>query len=190
MISSIQGTLEAIGPDWADVSVGGVTFRVNVPGSMVDQLGPRGSDVRMFTHLQVREDSLTLFGFITEEARLAFETLVGVNGVGPRLALAVLSRFAPDSLAVAVDSGDTDALSSVPGVGKKTASRILLELRGKLGLDWAGAASPERSELVDALTALGYTTSEAQTAASSVPSGDSLSLEDKLRIALQRMGGG
>ena len=190
MISSIQGTLEAIGPDWVDVSVGGVTLRVNVPGSMVDQLGPRGSGVRMFTHLQVREDSLTLFGFVTEEARLTFETLLGINGVGPRLALAVLSRFAPDSLAAAVDSEDTDALSSVPGVGKKTASRILLELRGKLSLDWAGAASPERRELVDALTALGYTTSEAQTAASSVPSEDSMSLEDRLRMALQRMGAG
>ena len=117
LISSIRGTLEGIGPDWADVLVGGLTFRINIPASAVEQLGHIGDPVRLLTSLQVREDSLTLFGFPTEEARLAFETLLGVNGVGPRVALSVLSRFTPDSLAAAVESGDTGAFSGVTGVG-------------------------------------------------------------------------
>ena len=191
MISSIQGTLQGVGPDWADVSVGGVTFRVNVPGSTADNLSQIGDRISLFTSLQVREESLALFGFLTEDARMTFGALIGINGVGPRLALNVLSRFTPESLAAVVRSGDTDAFSGVPGVGKKTASRIVLELRGKLGGDWTvGPAADEHGELIEALTALGYTASEAHDAASSLPPGDSMSLEDRVRLALQRMASG
>ena len=189
MISSIQGILGRNGPDWVDVSIGGVSLRVNVPTSNVEQLGKSGERVRLFTSLQVREDSLTLYGFLTEDTRLAFEALIGISGIGPRLALSVLSSFGPESLAAAVSSGDVDAFSAVPGVGKKTAGRIVLELTGTLGEEWAVAvATGEHDELIRALTALGYSALEARQAASYLPPGDAMSLDDKVRLALQHMG--
>ena len=189
MISAITGTVETVGPDWAGISVGGVTFRLNMPGPTAEQLGPIGERVRLYTSLQVREDSLTLFGFLTEEDRLAFEALIGVNGVGPRVALSVLSHFKPDSLAAAVSSGDAAAFVGVPGVGKKTASRIVLELKGKLEGAWAVVPAARRDgEVLEALAALGYTVSEVREAVSSLPPGDSMSLEDRVRLALERIG--
>ena len=191
VISSVQGVLEAVGPDWVDVGIGGVVLRVSVPASTADQLGVIGDRVRLFTSLQVREDSLMLYGFLTDDARLTFETLKGINGVGPRLALAMLSRFTPESLAATVTVDDIDAFTAVPGIGKKMASRILLELRGRLGHDWTvGPAAGEHDDVIDALRALGYTTTEAHDAASSLPPGDDVSLEDKVRLALERMGSG
>jgi Holliday junction DNA helicase RuvA len=191
LISSIRGNLDTVGPDWADVSVGGVTFRLSVPGSTAEDLAKVGSEVRLFTSLQVREDSLTLYGFSAEEERLTFEVLIGINGVGPKVALSVLSRFTPASLAAAVSTGDSSAFTGVPGVGKKTASRILLELKGKLEGDWAvPAAAISQGEVVDALTALGYSAAEAREAVAALPQGDSMPLEDKLREALQKIGSG
>ena len=105
LISSVSGVIEGVGPDWADVSLGTITLRVNVPGTTIDSMGTVGDQVRLHTSLQVREDSLTLFGFLTQEERLTFDTLLGISGIGPRLALAVLSRFTPGSLAAAVDAG-------------------------------------------------------------------------------------
>lgn len=191
LISSVRGSLEGIGPDWVDVQVGGVTFRVNVPASTIDHLGQIGEPVRLHTSLQVREDSLTLYGFLTSDMRRAFVTLLGISGVGPRLALAIMSRFTPDSLALAVSTADTDAFSTVSGVGKKTASRIVLELKGKLDGDWA--ITPEASassDLIDALTALGYTANEAREAAMSLPRGSNEPLEEQVRFALQKFSGG
>jgi Holliday junction DNA helicase RuvA len=192
LISSVQGTVESYGPDWVDLSVGGVTLRVNVPASTPEQLGETRGRVRLYTSLQVREDSLTLFGFLTQEARATFGALIGINGVGPRLALSVLSQFTPEGLAAAVGAGDVDAFTGVPGVGKKTAGRIVLELRGKLGDDWAiggVGASGDQAELVQALTSLGYSSAEAREAAMAVPTGDEVPLEEKVRIALQRITG-
>ena len=166
---------------------GGVTLRVSVPDPAA--LGRVGDRVHLFTTLQLREDSLTLFGFPTEEARSAFEALVGVNGVGPRLALSVLSTLSAESLALAISSGDPDAFKGVPGVGTKTASRIVLELKGKL--DFGVVAVPEldgNRDLVDALTALGCTLPEAMAAISSLPRGEAMSLEEKVRFCLQQMG--
>ena len=191
LISSVRGSLEGIGPDWVDVQVGGVSFRVNVPASSIDHLGQIGEPVRLYTSLQVREDSLTLYGFLTSDMRRAFVTLLGISGVGPRLALAIMSRFTPDSLALAVSTADTDAFSTVSGVGKKTASRIVLELKGKLDGDWAIAPdSSTSSDLIDALTALGYTANEAREAAMSLPRGSNEPLEEQVRLALQKFSGG
>ena len=185
LISSIQGKLERLGPDWADVSVGGVTFRLSVPGSAVDQLGNMGDQTRLFTSLQVREDSLALYGFPTEEARIAFDVLIGINGVGPRLAMSVLSRVSPESLALAVSAGDVDAFVAVPGVGKKTASRIVLELKGKLEGDWSAVPGGAGSDdVIDALSALGYTLTEARDAVSKLGASNGVSLEDRVRQAL------
>jgi len=191
LISSISGTLQGAGLDWVDLSIGGITFRVSVPATAAEQLGPFGERVHLYTSLQVREDSLTLFGFPTEEARIAFGLLLGVNGVGPRVALSVLSRFTAESLAAAVSTGDTAAFTGVPGVGRKTADRIVLELKGKLSGEWAvtPSAAGDR-EVIAALTALGYSLSEAGDAVSALPPGNSMSVEDKVLLALQGMGGG
>lgn len=188
LISCIRGTLEGIGPDWVDVSVGSVTLRLSVPASAVEHLGKTGDAVRLYTSLQVRQDSLTLYGFPTEEARLAFDALVGISGVGPRLALSVLSQFTPESLASAVSAADVGVFSGVPGVGKKTASRIVLELKGKLDGEWAVPAAAGGAEVIEALGALGYTVAEARDAVSKLPPGDAMSVEEKVRQALQRMG--
>ena len=189
LISSIRGGIESVGPDWVDVAVGGITLRLSVPGSTAERMVRLSGEVRLFTSLQVRDDSLSLYGFSTEEERLAFEVLIGISGVGPRVALSVLSRFTPSELAAAVSAGDADAFTAVPGVGKRTASRILLELKGKLEGDWAvpAEAVAGQGEVIEALTALGYSAAEAREAAAALPRGDSLSLEEKLREALQRM---
>ena len=190
LISSISGTLGRVGPDWADVAVGGVTFRVNTPTSTAEVLGRIGDRVDLFTSLHVREGGLSLFGFATEEARLAFEVLIGINGVGPRVALSVLSRLTPGSLAEAVSVGDMDAFDGVPGVGKKTASRIVLELKGKLGGEWT-VPSEDGFDVgvTEALTSLGYTIAEARFAVASLPHGLPMSVEDRVLLALQQMGG-
>lgn len=161
-----------------------------MPGSTIDSMGTVGDQVRLHTSLQVREDSLTLFGFLTEEERHTFNTLLGITGIGPRLALAVLSRFTPGSLAAAVEAGDTRAFSAVSGVGNRTASRIILELKGKLDLDWGDTPAAGRdTDAVDALVALGYSDPEARQALSSISRDGSLTTEDKIRLALQNLAG-
>ena len=188
MISAIKGVFEGGGSDWVDVSVGGLTYRVNVSSSTVESLGRIGDRVHLLTVLQVRDDALMLYGFPTEETRRTFRALIGINGVGPKVALGVLSTFTPQSLAEAVRSGDVEAFGRVPGVGKKTASRIVLELKGKLDGDWAVPSDvPGDTDVVDALTALGYSMYEAREAVSSLPSGDSKTIEEKVRLALQSL---
>ena len=191
MITGLEGALAAVGPDWADVSVGGVTIRASIPESASGALGPVGERVRLFTSLQVRDDSLTLYGFPTEDARTAFEALIGVNGIGPRLALSILSTMATDALALAIDSADPGAFKGVSGVGTKTANRIVLELKGKLDWQPVAAHRPDagHADLVDALTALGYTLQEAAEAAASLPEDAPDSLEERLRIALLEAAG-
>ena len=190
LISSVRGTLEGTGPDWADVAIGGITLRVSAPAPSVEALGQIGSSVRMFTSLQVREDSLNLYGFDSTEARQTFETLIGISGIGPRVALSILSIFKPEALAAAVESGDVKSFTAVPGVGRKTASRILLELKGKLELDWsAGGAQPLDSDALDALVALGYSTAEAREALSGLTEDDCPTTEDKVRMAFQQLAG-
>ncbi len=189
LISSISGTLRGVGPDWVDVSVGGVTFRVSMPDSSVGTLTSVGEPLSLHTSLQVREDSLTLYGFLTEDERQIFETLLNISGIGPRLALAMLARFSPQSLVQTVEEGDTKALSTVPGIGRRTASRIVLELKGKLDLDFAGDGGPAPdSNLVDALTALGYGDNEAREALSRTAS-NGQSEENRIRAALEYLAG-
>ena len=190
MITAIEGTLADSGVEWVDVSVGGITVRANVPQSAVEALGNAGDRVKLFTSLQVRDDSLTLYGFPSQDGRAAFETLIAVNGVGPRVALSVLSALTPESLALAVASGDSDTFKRVPGVGTRTANRIILELKGKLDLDLAATAADREgdAEVVGALTALGYTASEAMVALSSLPPDDSSPVEERVRLCLQRLG--
>ena len=191
LISSVNGMLEGTGADWMDVTIGGITLRISAPSPCIEAIGQVGSPVQLFTSLQVREDNLSLYGFDTPEARQTFETLIGISGIGPRVALSILSIFRPDALAAAVESGDVKSFTAVPGVGLKTASRILLELKGKLELDWSGSTVPSLdSNAVDALTALGYTPLEAREALSGLSeNGSNLTTEDQVRLALQQLAG-
>ena len=181
--------MSATGIDWIDVAVGGVTLRAHVPQSAVETLGKTGDPVRLFTYLQSKDDGLTLFGFLTEDTRSAFEVLISVNGVGPRSALSVLSSLSPEALAAAVASGDTDAFKGVHGIGAKTAGRIVLDLSGKLeAAPSAGPLTNDRGDIVDALTALGYTLAEARLAVASLPPDGGASLEDQVRLSILRIG--
>jgi Holliday junction DNA helicase RuvA len=172
MIGSVNGTLVETYPDGALVDVNGVGYRLLAPASVLARLPGAGEKVRLHTHLHVREDALTLFGFTTSEERDVFEVLIGVNGIGPKGGLAVLSVYTPDALRRAILGEDLDALTLIPGVGKKTASRMILELKEKLGAGDADlapvAGSPAVREALGevraALLQLGYTTTEAREA--------------------------
>jgi len=172
MIGAVSGTLLETYPDGALVDVAGVGYRVHSPVSVLARLPGAGERVRLHTHLHVREDALTLYGFTTAEERDLFEVLIGVNGIGPKGGLAVLSVYTPDALRRAILGEDVDALTLIPGVGKKTAARMILELKEKLGAGTADlaplAASPAvtlaLSEVRAALIQLGYSTTEAREA--------------------------
>lgn len=172
MIGAVSGVLVETYPDGALIDVNGVGYRVQAPASALARLPGAGERVRLHTHLHVREDALTLFGFTTAEERDVFEVLIGVNGIGPKGALAVLSVYAPDALRRAILGEDLDALTLIPGVGRKTASRMVLELKEKLGagdVDLAPiAGTPALREALGevraALLQLGYSTTEAREA--------------------------
>ena len=188
LISAVSGKIESKGPEYVDVNVSGVTFRISTPTTTIDQIGKSGDSVRLLTSLQLRQDSITMYGFATEEDRIAFDALININGVGPRLAIAVLSTFDAGSMAAAVQSEDTGAFVRVPGVGARTASRIVLELKGKLDQSWS---IPGGSEIVDdvfdSLTSLGYSIQETRNAITSINTEENnkLNTEEKLRLALQ-----
>ena len=192
MIAAIRGVLEQRGVDHVVVAVGGVSLRVFAPVTTLDGLPPTGQQVRLHTSLLVREEEVHLYGFATEEGRRLFDMLIAVSSVGPRLALAVLSAMTPEQAALAIASGDADALSRAPGVGKKTAQRVILELRGRLEQEW-GAAAPaaagDGADAVTALLALGYTPAEARQALAGEDRPE-LPLDERVRRALQRMAGG
>ena len=189
LVTSISGTLQRTGEDWVEISMGGITMRISIPGTAIDSVGRVGQTVALYTSLQVREDSLSMYGFPTEDERRTFETLLNISGIGPRLALAMLGRFSPLSLSQAVEAGDTRALSTVPGVGRRTASRIVLELKGKLDLDFgrSDAAAGVDSDLADALTALGYRYTEAREAIART--GSEVPEEERIRAALEYLAG-
>ncbi len=203
MIGSLRGTLGEAGLDGTVlVEVGGVGYRVLVPPATVPALGEPGGDIVLHTHLAVREDALTLYGFARRDERTCFEALIGAHGVGPALALAVLSVHTPDGLRRAVVDDDVGALCLVPGVGRKTAARLLIELKDRLdvavaGLDGAGGDAdgsrpgegsppPARAEVRQALVALGYEPEEVRVALRELPEGDDVAT--LVKAALSRLG--
>ncbi len=189
MIASVRGRIQARGTDSVIVDVGGIGLRVLVPASTLARLGGIGESASLQTYLYVREDNLSLYGFSTAEERELFELLMTVSGVGPRLALALLSGASVDSLRVAIATGNADALTGIPGIGKKLAARLVLELKGKI--EARGGAAPAMvgatgdAEVLAALTGLGYSAADAQRAIQSLPKGESLSVEEKIVLALQ-----
>ena len=195
MIGRLRGTLAHRSPRSEVVlDVGGVGYRISVSPATSVALGTIGDEVVVHTHLHVREDALTLFGFATADARDCFESLLGAHGVGPGLALAILSTHGPNELRRVVLEGDLDSLTLVPGVGRKTAARLLLELKSRLDVpDGAGfegdgpakSGSP-RADVRAALAALGYQPEEVRRAMGELPSeGDLTTL---VRTALQALG--
>jgi Holliday junction DNA helicase RuvA len=190
MIASLTGKLESLTADGAVINVGGVGFRVYLPTGALSALGTPGSDVKVYTHTHVREDNISLFGFDTPEELWLFETLIGVTGLGPKLALAILSALNPEQVTTAIATGSTDMLDMVPGVGKKVASRIILELKEKIGAGWVAApAAQENADVLAALTSLGYSSAEAVKAVGALPTDSNLPLEEKIKLALQYLGG-
>ncbi len=193
MIVNVQGVLEAVGPDWVYIRVGGVTLQVFVPASSVGDLGHLGEQVSLHTQLRIRDELPVLYGFTTTASSEIFRLLNGVSGVGPRLALALLSGLGAPRLQQAIATGDVAALASAPGVGSRTASRIVLDLKGKVALEEAediGVQAADDIEVIAALTALGYSNNEARRVVSNLDSGPELTLEDRVRLCLERMGGG
>jgi Holliday junction DNA helicase RuvA len=192
MIATLHGKLQARTDDSLILNVGGVGFRVRVPSGTNASLGAVGSDVMLFTHLHVREDDLSLYGFATDEERRLFETLLTVSGIGPKVAMGVLSSARADTLRAAIAQGNLDVLTALPGIGKKTAQRLVLELKSKIdvsGLSEIGELAPMDEDVMNALINLGYSAAEATRAARSVPA-SAKAVEDRVRIALQYLGGG
>ena len=188
MIGRIQGVLAEKTPPQVVVVAHGVGYEIDVPMSTFYHLPRTGENVELLTHLVVREDAHLLYGFLTAGERTAFRQLLKVSGVGPKVALAVLSGLSVDDLAVAIASQDAARLTKVPGVGKKTAERLVLELRDRIAPGTAGGraqASPARGDVVNALLALGYNDREAQAAVKELPA--ELALADAIRQALKHL---
>lgn len=197
MIGSLRGVLlDRSAKGGVLVEVGGVGYRVQVPTSAHATLGELGSPVFLHVHTHVREDALVLYGFASADERVAFEALIATHGIGPAVALNILSVHSPIALRRAVAGDDVDALTLVPGIGKKTAARLLLELKSRLSLDdlpsetsftVVGSASDPsaRNEVRNALAALGYGVDEVREAVRTLP--EDGTVEDLLRTALRQL---
>lgn len=200
MIASLTGQLRSKSPTDVLLDVHGVGYAVHIPLSTYASLGDVGSTVTLLTHLQVREDAMVLFGFATEDERSTFKLLLGVTGIGPKLAQNILSGIPAAELRGLIRSGNAAALTGIPGIGRKTADRIILDLRDKLtpdpdsssGIDVAGATPASvRNEALQALLALGFPRATAEKGLRSVlqgANGASLSVEELLKRALKLAG--
>ncbi len=205
MIAYIKGTLAYADPEegTAVVESGGVGYRIFVAGRDLELLPPAGAEIRLYTYFQVKEDGMLLYGFFTREDQRLFKLLIGVNGIGPKGALGILSALSAEDLRFAILAGDAKAISKAPGIGNKTAQKLILDLKDKLQLSDAFEAklaknqqkelisasglSDIRSEAAEALTALGYSPTEALKALRLVETKEGMSVEDLLKAALRQM---
>lgn len=193
MYAYISGILEELDSNHVVVDASGIGYRIFVPGLILQRLPSKGSRVKLFTYLHLREDCQDLYGFLEKEERQFFEKLITVSGVGPKVALGMLSTLSVGQLAMAIISGDRNTLTRAPGIGKKTAERIILELQDKIDKDTiklpdAASASSrltnERMEALEALQALGYDAAEAERALAGLEGKDSSTL---IRLALKNL---
>ncbi len=196
LIDFVQGRVVERGLGALVLMVGGFGVRLLTPSRTAADAPAIGEEARLLTYLHIREDALTLYGFATAAERELFTRLLGVGGIGPRAALAALSTLTAERLANAIAAGDAQTLARVPGIGAKSAARIVLELKGKLPV-LAGtggelvvgeAAASTESEVAAALRGLGFTPTEVATRLAALPRDQSLSAEDALRLALQQSG--
>ena len=194
MIGFLDGAVAGRTSDGCFVDVGGVGYRLTCSATTLRALPPDGARVRLWTHVHVREDALALFGFASEAEQRAFEALISVSGVGPRVALAVCSALSPDALRRALATDDAAALAAVPGIGKKTAARIVLELREKLGvpdLHVVGDDGDVAAQARSALENLGYSPGEVRDALAAADlTGDLQTVVRSALAALGRRGAG
>ena len=206
MIAYIRGRLEYVDLEegMADLGAGGIGSQILLSGRDLELLPSAGEEVRLYTYLQVRDDAFVLYGFFTREDRKLFGQLLGVSGIGPKGALGILSGLSADDLRFAVLADDAKTIAKAPGIGLKTAKKLILELRDKLSLEEAFEArlagekaregaepsaglTAARNEAVEALTALGYSSSEALKAVRQVEAADGMDVEEILKAALKYM---
>lgn len=199
MISYICGELAHIGQDSIIVDNGGIGYRIFIPVSMLDFLPSMGNTVKIYTFLNVREDAMQLFGFLTHDDLDIFKMLITVNGIGPKGALGILSVLSTDDLRFAVLSGDDKTISKAPGIGKKTAQKLILELKDKMkledvfehetnsGSDNLSQASSVKNDVVMALVALGYSNAEALKAVNGCDISEGMDSDGLLKLALKRI---
>lgn len=187
MIATLNGKVQEVNTDSLIIDVGGIGVQIFVPAAITLDSHP-GEHLFLHTYLVVRQDALILFGFETREGREFFELLLTVNGVGPRLALAILSSLTPDAIRRAIFHEQAEIFGRVPGVGRKTAQKILLQLQDKIkpdiGLERIGFGSELDTEILEALTTLGYSVVEAQSAIQAIPKDAPQDIETRLRLAL------
>lgn len=191
MIAMLQGVLEFREEDAVIIDVNGVGYYVYVPAPVMNDLGREGTSVSLYTHLHVRENELSLYGFSTIDQRALFQKLLTVSGIGPKVAMALLSVLAPDQLRMAIAEENVSLLTRAPGVGKRTAERMILDLKDKIEVVEmvpAGEPTMADAEVIAALESLGYSQAEAREALQHLPDGD-LSLEEKITEALRYFAG-
>jgi Holliday junction DNA helicase RuvA len=193
MIASLKGKLESLGSDWAVINAGGIGFQVFMPTPTLSTLGSVGGEVKLYTHLHLREDNATIYGFASTGELELFKTLINVSGLGPKLALSMLSAMDIEQLTMAIATGNAELLTGIPGIGKKMASRLVLELKDKIAIGLVttpvAELAQENTDVLSALTSLGYSASEATRALASLPRDRELSLEEKVKLALAYFGG-
>lgn len=200
MVTYIRGELITIEEDKVIVDVGGVGFGIFMPGTAMNLLPPVGEEVRLHTYMNVREDAIQLFGFLTRDDLKVFKLLIGVSGIGPKGGLSILSQLSPDDLRFAVMAGDAKTIAMAPGIGKKTAEKLIIELKDKLSIEDVLNKSSDtetkevlhttneiQAEAVQALVALGYASAESMKAVKKVPLTDDMAVEDVLKQALKNM---
>jgi Holliday junction DNA helicase RuvA len=198
MIATLTGNVVEVGGESCIIDVNGVGYRVFMPLPALEILSRTTEPVKVYTHFHLREDSASLFGFLTIEDKGVFEKVIGVSGIGPKTALAILSSLSGDSFREAVENEDHRALTGISGVGLKTAQRLVLELKGKLGQTIRSGTGDQKSnsrsrsvvaDAIDALIALGYPQKEAATAVDAVNKQDSgLTTPEMVRLALRNLG--
>ncbi len=200
MYSYIKGELAEINPDHIVIEAGGIGYMIFIPGQAFDYLPDTGNEIKVYTYLYLREDAMILYGFLDKDDLEVFKLLIGVSGIGPKGALGILSSLSSDDLRFAVLAGDAKAIAKAPGIGAKTAQRVILELKDKMSLEDAFEKKTEhvqmqknsegnqtKNDAVLALTALGYSSTESLKAVSAVEITDEMGVEDVLKAALKHM---
>lgn len=191
MIGSLRGRLTSKSPQGVIIEAGGVGYMVTVPTGTLSTLPSVGHDAFLYIYTHVREDALLLYGFSTEDEKRIFLALLGITGIGPKVAMNIVSGMSHDDFIRAVEAGDTDSLSRIPGLGKKTAQRIVLEMKGKLPVDEiATPVGAVASDVLSALVNLGYKKAEALDAIEAVRSRAPEDIEGLLKEALKYLTGG
>jgi len=183
MIAEVEGEVSSRGGTWVIVKVDGISFQLSTPSSVTEGLKV-GERVKLYTHLQMREDGIFMYGFSSPEERELFQMVMGVNGIGPKTALSILSHLSPQELGSAIVKGDAVLLSQLSGLGEKMSHRLILELKEKVSRRWVLAS--DNSEVMAALVSLGYSSAEASRGVALLPPSE-LTLEEKIRIALQHL---